>query len=494
MEQEQQKITEKTVSDTLLDGAYILVTQQADGVEVLRRVPLSVLLQKCGSDDNALEHAVATYLTEHPPEDGGHYTPTVTQDEVGTATFSWAASRNGMPAVQGKTVTLPAGVSPTLSVAAIDGGHRITITDVTGTRYVDVPDGQDAAVTATNIAAALGYTPANAADVHNLSVFVTPQMFGAVGDNVTDDTAALKKCFEHTNIFIPAGKYVVSETIDVLPRTQVVGEGQYQSFINFTGDILFNVQEYASFSDINIGGDGGGTAIVFPFKFLRLHNIRFRYLDEAVRSEAENVLYNTFVDCTFSNVKYPFIFPNATIFNTSIMQNLEFKNYSAVVTLPGTFYAISFDRCIFEGGEAGNYVLDVAEPVSVAFDSCYYENHGELVSGNAEDGNITLRSTWICVPNTTVLSMAASRNLCVKFVDSTIENLNSDDETFNMLIDGTNLVVDLVDCMTKSPTATRPVQITTADIASKYGVATGCTINGGYLTLDTLPVYDGEVE
>lgn len=72
---ELQKITEKTVSETLLDGAYILVTQQVDGVEVLRRVPLSVLLQKCGSgdgsvDDDALAQAVAAYLTEHPPEDG----------------------------------------------------------------------------------------------------------------------------------------------------------------------------------------------------------------------------------------------------------------------------------------------------------------------------------------------------------------------------------------------------------------------------------------
>lgn len=374
----------------------------------------------------------------------------------------------------------------------------------------DNPPAGTADVTASAIESALGYTPAKASDIDglsaqitDLSVFVTPQMFGAVGDGKTDDTEAFKKCFEHTNIHIPAGEYIVKETIEVLPRTNVTGDGQYPSKVVFAsdveGDVLFNVQEYASFSDINIGGSGTTaistcTAIVFPFKILRLHNVRFRHLKEGVRSDAENVLYNTFVDCTFSDVKYPFIFPNATIFNTSIMQNLEFKNYNTVVTLPGTIYAISFDRCIFEGGEAGNYVLDAAEAASLSFDSCYYENHGELVTSNVKDGNITLRSTWVCVPDTVVLSGGPSCNLVIKFVDSTLENLNSDEAAFGVLMDGTNMAIDLVDCMTKSPTATALVPITTAETASQYGIANNCKINGGYLTLATLPVYGGEVE
>ena len=69
------------------------------------------------------------------------------------------------------------GISPTLTVVAIDGGHRITITDANGTVSFDVMDGQDgedgdsgsdAAVTAELITAALGYTPANDADITTL--------------------------------------------------------------------------------------------------------------------------------------------------------------------------------------------------------------------------------------------------------------------------------------------------------------------------------------
>lgn len=44
------------------------------------------------------------------------------------------------------------GYSPTISVKTIDGGHRLTITDVNGTKTVDVMDGED------------GYTPQKGKD------------------------------------------------------------------------------------------------------------------------------------------------------------------------------------------------------------------------------------------------------------------------------------------------------------------------------------------
>jgi hypothetical protein len=42
-------------------------------------------------------------------EDGGYYTPAVTQTETGKAEFSWTASREDMPTVAPQSVTLPAG-------------------------------------------------------------------------------------------------------------------------------------------------------------------------------------------------------------------------------------------------------------------------------------------------------------------------------------------------------------------------------------------------
>lgn len=45
--------------------------------------------------------------------------------------------------------------------------------------------------------------------IDDLSVFVTPQMFGAKGDGVTDDTAALAYCFSEN---------VSGETINLLGK------------------------------------------------------------------------------------------------------------------------------------------------------------------------------------------------------------------------------------------------------------------------------------
>jgi hypothetical protein len=56
------------------------------------------------------------------------------------------------------------GVSPTLSISSITGGHRITITDAAGSKSFDVKDGEngkDASITNAAIVKALGYTPYN---------------------------------------------------------------------------------------------------------------------------------------------------------------------------------------------------------------------------------------------------------------------------------------------------------------------------------------------
>ena len=45
-------------------------------------------------------------------------------------------------------------------------------------------------------------------------VFITPQMYGAKGDGVTDDTVAINTCLaENKFVFIPSGVYLVSDTI-----------------------------------------------------------------------------------------------------------------------------------------------------------------------------------------------------------------------------------------------------------------------------------------
>jgi hypothetical protein len=76
---------------------------------------------------------------------GGHKL-TIT-DKNGTKAVDVLDGTDGYTPVKGKDYTDGEdgkdGVSPTITVAAITGGHRITITDATGTKTVDVMDGED---------------------------------------------------------------------------------------------------------------------------------------------------------------------------------------------------------------------------------------------------------------------------------------------------------------------------------------------------------------
>lgn len=83
------------------------------------------------------------------------------------------------------------------------------------------------------------------------ALHVTPQMFGAIGDGVADDTAAVQMTVDYAaannkRVHIPAGKYKLTETIacdfTACTALEFVGCGQLSSFVaadNFAGDAAF---------------------------------------------------------------------------------------------------------------------------------------------------------------------------------------------------------------------------------------------------------------
>ena len=112
------------------------------------------------------------------------------------------------------------GVSPTTSVSKADGVTTVTFSGADGVKTAtinDGKDGSDANVTAENITAALGYTPADEVTVRQLSaeiVYKTPQMFGAVGDGEVDDTDAIQAALDEGGlIYFPAGRYKVTRQL-----------------------------------------------------------------------------------------------------------------------------------------------------------------------------------------------------------------------------------------------------------------------------------------
>lgn len=67
-------------------------------------------------------------------------------------------------------------------------------------------------------------------EIANYKNYVTPQMYGAIGDGVTDDTEAIQRSIdENKTIFFPEGIYKVTGAIKVYANTHLVGVGSKDS-------------------------------------------------------------------------------------------------------------------------------------------------------------------------------------------------------------------------------------------------------------------------
>lgn len=79
-------------------------------------------------------------------------------------------------------------------------------------------------------------------DLGYLKNYVTPQMFGAKGDGVTDDTEAIKTVIANASkgdiIYFPHGKYLITKPIIVPSYLRLVGENKHNTVIVKRGNTV----------------------------------------------------------------------------------------------------------------------------------------------------------------------------------------------------------------------------------------------------------------
>lgn len=91
--------------------------------------------------------------------------------------------------------------------------------------------------------------PINTSNINTLG-YVTPEIFGAIGDGVTDDTIAIQKALNYSNILL-SKKYLITSTIKIT--------GGYKSINGVGSTIIYNNNEFAidiselNYSDISFG-------------------------------------------------------------------------------------------------------------------------------------------------------------------------------------------------------------------------------------------------
>jgi len=104
-----------------------------------------------------------------------------------------------------------------------------------------------------------------------LDDYVSVKDFGAIGDGITDDTAAIQRALDrafstnqivlqtnyHRTIYFPAGTYIVSDTINIPPYSRIQGEGKRTTSIH--GGMAAPIAQFAD----SFGQVGGyyGSAI-----------------------------------------------------------------------------------------------------------------------------------------------------------------------------------------------------------------------------------------
>ena len=101
-----------------------------DIIEVWHKEVLGIIDEVNAVKDNLIE------MRDAGEFDGATFTPSVSED----CDLSWT---NNKGRENPATVNIKGdpGISPTLHVTDISGGHRLTITDINGTKYIDILDG-----------------------------------------------------------------------------------------------------------------------------------------------------------------------------------------------------------------------------------------------------------------------------------------------------------------------------------------------------------------
>lgn len=188
-----------------------------------------------------------------------------------------------------------------------------------------------------------------------LDQFATVKDFGAVGDGVTDDTAAINRalyqlyCREvnpqiRRSLFFPAGVYRVTETILIPPFATLWGEGPAGSVIrldNSVDDSTLTAYVARTADSLQQFGANIGTNNAIPPQFITISNLGFQNLDPIT----DVFLVQDAVNCSFQNVN--FLGPRVAADLTSAAPDTSCLRFASTASL--VCNQIVFDSCKFSG-------------------------------------------------------------------------------------------------------------------------------------------------
>jgi hypothetical protein len=205
-----------------------------------------------------------------------------------------------------------------------------------------------------------------------LDQFATVKDFGAVGDGVTDDTAAINRalyqiyCREvnpqiRRGLFFPAGVYLVSDTILIPPFATLYGEGADNSIIQLTDlqadstliPYVARTADSLQQTGFNISNNGATVP-----QYVTIANMGFQNLN----TSSDIFLIEDINNCSLTGVTFTGPLTTADL-NTDAddTAGIRFASTSSLVC-----NTVTIDRCVFSGTTYGIATEQQTNGVSVS--------------------------------------------------------------------------------------------------------------------------------
>ncbi len=218
------------------------------------------------------------------------------------------------------------------------------------------------------------------------NAYVTPEMFGAVGDGSNDDTAAFQAAFDtHKLILLQSGaSYSVSNlTVDYGRMV-----GGTESLIYMHGSITHSDPTGVLYlENIRFIGDNTNNCLSGRLTNTKINNCIF-YNFDTVMNETGNsyVGYITCNNCTFRYCIH--VFYAGVSANYIAFKECTFNSLTGVAFVASPIEDLMFDHCDFEGcvGIIGSWNAYNCDLEGVNFNSCYFETGTVLDNDTAMAG------------------------------------------------------------------------------------------------------------
>lgn len=208
------------------------------------------------------------------------------------------------------------GVSPTVEITHIEGGQRITITDANRSQSFDIMDGKSAYAYAQDG----GYIGTEVEFSAKLATpIVTPQMYGAVGDGMTDDTAAFQAALAANNsVFVPSGSYLITQPLNITYKKSLYSDDGQRATIVYNGsDSVVKIGRMTVFRNINITVKNAFDGVVF----------------DTNNTDNKTSSFGLYTCVEHSAVKFETASPNATLIGITVDSGTDANNMPSLTGL-----------------------------------------------------------------------------------------------------------------------------------------------------------------